>query len=46
MAEEVTVSEFTLLLAEVSVTFLHEKAGAEKRDKHRFFFTIPFDPAV
>lgn len=34
------------LIAEVSVTFLHEKAGAEKADQHMFFFTFPFDPAV
>lgn len=34
------------LIAEVSITFLCEKAGAEKTHRHMFFFTIPFDPAV
>lgn len=34
------------LIAEVSVTFLCEKAGEEKTDRHMFFFTILFDPAV
>lgn len=34
------------LIAEVSVTFLCEKAGAENTDRYMFSFTIPFDPAV
>lgn len=33
------------LTAEVSVTLLREKAGAEKTDR-QMFFIIPFDPAV